>query len=129
MAVTEVDQTVYVYDCERDEIYIAPSGVQKERILPEDLFVQTIKNEDLDGPPPQKKLKKSQCTPLFMNAYTMRGELCCCCYLWLDVGMRWIVVVIMFCVQSGQNQMICFLLPFDSQIETNYNHSIGFNLL
>lgn len=56
-----------------DEIFIAPSGVQKERIEPEDLFVQTINDEDLDGPPPKKKLKKSQCTPLFMNAYTMRG--------------------------------------------------------
>lgn len=54
-----------------DKIYIAPSGVQKERIHPEDLFVQTIENEDLEGPPPAKKLKKSQCTPLFMNAYTM----------------------------------------------------------
>ena len=63
-----------VFVCCRDEIYIAPSGVQKERILPEDLFVQTIQNEDLDGPPPQKKLKKSQCTPLFMNAYTMGSK-------------------------------------------------------
>ncbi|XP_052801845.1 methylthioribulose-1-phosphate dehydratase-like isoform X2 [Mya arenaria] len=54
-----------------DKIYIAPSGVQKERIHPEDLFVQTIDDIDLDGPPPAKKLKKSQCTPLFMNAYTM----------------------------------------------------------
>jgi len=41
---------------------------------PEDLFVQTIDDEDLDGPPPAKKLKKSQCTPLFMNAYTMAGR-------------------------------------------------------
>lgn len=57
-----------------EEIFIAPSGVQKERILPEELFVQTIENVDLDGPPPKKKLKKSQCTPLFMNAYTMRSE-------------------------------------------------------
>lgn len=57
---------------EGKEIYIAPSGVQKERIQPEDLFVQTIDNEDICHPPPAKKLKKSQCTPLFMNAYTMR---------------------------------------------------------
>jgi ribulose-5-phosphate 4-epimerase/fuculose-1-phosphate aldolase len=58
----------------RDEIYIAPSGVQKERIQPEDMFVQTMAEKDLDGPPPAKKLKKSQCTPLFMNAYTMRSK-------------------------------------------------------
>ncbi|XP_059150817.1 methylthioribulose-1-phosphate dehydratase-like isoform X2 [Physella acuta] len=57
-----------------DNIFIAPSGVQKERIKPEDLFVQTIDGEDILTPPPAKKLKKSQCTPLFMNAYTMRRE-------------------------------------------------------
>ncbi|XP_055899319.1 methylthioribulose-1-phosphate dehydratase-like isoform X1 [Biomphalaria glabrata] len=56
-----------------DEIYIAPSGVQKERIKPEDIFVQTIDEKDIYLPPPSKKLKKSQCTPLFMNAYTMRN--------------------------------------------------------
>uniref|UniRef100_A0A452UUP7 Methylthioribulose-1-phosphate dehydratase n=1 Tax=Ursus maritimus TaxID=29073 RepID=A0A452UUP7_URSMA len=56
-----------------NEIYIAPSGVQKERIQPEDMFVCDINEQDISGPPPCKNLKKSQCTPLFMNAYTMRG--------------------------------------------------------
>lgn len=56
-----------------NEIYIAPSGVQKERIQPEDMFVCDINEQDISGPPASKKLKKSQCTPLFMNAYTMRG--------------------------------------------------------
>ncbi|KAF7270690.1 hypothetical protein GWI33_016358 [Rhynchophorus ferrugineus] len=56
-----------------EKIYIAPSGVQKERIKPDDLFVQNIKGEDLELPPPEKKLKKSQCTPLFMCAYTKRN--------------------------------------------------------
>ncbi|XP_029771409.1 methylthioribulose-1-phosphate dehydratase [Suricata suricatta] len=56
-----------------DEIYIAPSGVQKERIQPEDMFVCDINEQDISGPLPHKNLKKSQCTPLFMNAYTMRG--------------------------------------------------------
>ncbi|KAH6942776.1 hypothetical protein HPB50_010247 [Hyalomma asiaticum] len=55
------------------EIYIAPSGVQKERIAAEDLFVQDMDERFLSGPPPHKKLRKSECTPLFMNAYTMRG--------------------------------------------------------
>ncbi|XP_045499281.1 probable methylthioribulose-1-phosphate dehydratase isoform X2 [Colias croceus] len=58
---------------EGDKIYIAPSGVQKERMKPDDLFVQTITDEDLELPPPEKKLKKSQCTPLFMLAYRNRG--------------------------------------------------------
>ncbi|XP_045064926.1 methylthioribulose-1-phosphate dehydratase isoform X4 [Coregonus clupeaformis] len=57
-----------------DQIYIAPSGVQKERIQPDDIFVCDVEERDISCPPPWKKLKKSQCTPLFMNAYTMRGE-------------------------------------------------------
>uniref|UniRef100_A0A3Q0SRG3 APAF1 interacting protein n=1 Tax=Amphilophus citrinellus TaxID=61819 RepID=A0A3Q0SRG3_AMPCI len=56
-----------------DQIYIAPSGVQKERIQPEDMFVCDMEEKDISCPPAWKKLKKSQCTPLFMNAYTMRG--------------------------------------------------------
>lgn len=55
-----------------DEIYIAPSGVQKERMQPEDLFVQDITGKDLQLPPEIKGLKKSQCTPLFMLAYQHR---------------------------------------------------------
>ncbi|CAB3377931.1 Hypothetical predicted protein [Cloeon dipterum] len=56
-----------------DQIFIAPSGVQKECIQPEDLFIQNIEGEDLLVPPPSKKLKKSQCTPLFMCAYRLRN--------------------------------------------------------
>ncbi|KAJ8869689.1 hypothetical protein PR048_028683 [Dryococelus australis] len=56
-----------------DEIYIAPSGVQKERISPDDLFVQDMAGQDLELPPAAKKLKKSQCTPLFMCAYRARN--------------------------------------------------------
>lgn len=39
------------------------------------MFVQTIDDEDISTPPPAKKLKKSQCTPLFMCAYRMRGKI------------------------------------------------------
>ncbi|XP_041471580.1 uncharacterized protein LOC121421047 [Lytechinus variegatus] len=60
-----------------DEIFIAPSGVQKERVQPEDLFVTNLQEEDVSGPPPSKKLKKSQCTPLFMSCYTLRGAKAC----------------------------------------------------
>lgn len=38
------------------------------------MFVCDINEQDISGPPASKKLKKSQCTPLFMNAYTMRGR-------------------------------------------------------
>ncbi|KAL6072861.1 hypothetical protein STEG23_003863, partial [Scotinomys teguina] len=43
------------------------------QLIPEDMFVCDINEQDISGPPASKKLKKSQCTPLFMNAYTMRG--------------------------------------------------------
>uniref|UniRef100_A0A1A9ZGU6 Class II aldolase/adducin N-terminal domain-containing protein n=1 Tax=Glossina pallidipes TaxID=7398 RepID=A0A1A9ZGU6_GLOPL len=56
-----------------NEIFIAPSGVQKERIMPEDLFVQNIKGEDIQLPPGYKNLTKSQCTPLFMLCYRHRN--------------------------------------------------------
>ncbi|EDW27735.1 GL19864 [Drosophila persimilis] len=56
-----------------NEIYIAPSGVQKERMQPEDLFVQDIDGKDLQMPPEIRELKKSQCTPLFMLAYRHRN--------------------------------------------------------
>ncbi|KAL1007651.1 hypothetical protein UPYG_G00089540 [Umbra pygmaea] len=56
-----------------DQIYIAPSGVQKERLQPDDMFVCDVEEVDISVPPAWKNLKKSQCTPLFMNAYTMRA--------------------------------------------------------
>uniref|UniRef100_A0A8L0DQW8 Methylthioribulose-1-phosphate dehydratase n=1 Tax=Oncorhynchus mykiss TaxID=8022 RepID=A0A8L0DQW8_ONCMY len=56
-----------------DQIYIAPSGVQKERLQPDDMFVCDVEERDISSPPPWKNLKKSQCTPLFMNAFTMRA--------------------------------------------------------
>ncbi|CAO1397373.1 unnamed protein product [Diamesa tonsa] len=56
-----------------DEIFIAPSGVQKERILIDDIFIQNMEGEDLQLPPSYKKLTKSQCTPLFMVAFRERN--------------------------------------------------------
>ncbi|XP_049851366.1 methylthioribulose-1-phosphate dehydratase-like isoform X2 [Schistocerca gregaria] len=55
-----------------ERIYIAPSGVQKERIQPEDLFVYSTEHV-LISCPKNLQLKPSQCTPLFFNAYTMRN--------------------------------------------------------
>ncbi|KAI9005063.1 methylthioribulose-1-phosphate dehydratase [Hyaloraphidium curvatum] len=57
--------------------YIAPSGVQKERMLPEDLYVLDRGKSIVRGPPPAKKFKPSQCTPLFMNAFDMRNAGAC----------------------------------------------------
>ncbi|MBV69749.1 MAG: methylthioribulose 1-phosphate dehydratase [Myxococcales bacterium] len=53
-------------------VYMAPSGVQKERIRPEDVF-----ELDLDGrvlkAPENKALKLTECSPLFFNAFRQRG--------------------------------------------------------
>jgi hypothetical protein len=56
-----------------NKIYIAPSAVQKERIQPEDMFVYNEKGEEISCPSSVKKLRASQCTPLFMNVYDKRG--------------------------------------------------------
>lgn len=56
-----------------NEIYIAPSGVQKERIEPYHLFVCDKEGKDLDVPEAKFGFKKSQCTPLFFEAYEQRN--------------------------------------------------------
>jgi len=60
-----------------DEVYIAPSGVAKERIQPDDLFVLTPEGKVISSPPPERGLKPSQCTPLFFNAYRLRSAGAC----------------------------------------------------
>lgn len=56
-----------------EHIFVAPSGVQKERLKVDDMFVLNMNGEEVDGPNPERKLGKSQCTPLFMLAYKMCG--------------------------------------------------------
>jgi len=57
-------------------IYIAPSGVQKERMKPEDIY---LLSDDLRGSatilraPKNPALKVSECQPLFFSAYRQRG--------------------------------------------------------
>ncbi|CZS94743.1 hypothetical protein WAI453_013418 [Rhynchosporium graminicola] len=64
-----------------DLVYLAPSGVQKEMMKPEDIYVLEM-SKQLD---PKKRIylrspptfKPSQCTPLFMAAFTKRDARCC----------------------------------------------------
>ncbi|CAG62665.1 MDE1 [Nakaseomyces glabratus] len=57
---------------ESDVAYIAPSGVQKELMRPEDLFVMDlIKGDYLSIP---RGLKPSACTPLFLACYKKRNS-------------------------------------------------------
>lgn len=53
-----------------DRILMAPSGVQKELIAPEDLFVLDARGTVIEQP---AGLKLSACAPLFMHAFTKRG--------------------------------------------------------
>ncbi|MCR9163186.1 MAG: methylthioribulose 1-phosphate dehydratase [Nannocystaceae bacterium] len=56
-------------------VFMAPSGVQKERIAPQDVFV--LDGSDLSTctvvkPPANPNLRVSECQPLFYNAFRMR---------------------------------------------------------
>jgi methylthioribulose-1-phosphate dehydratase len=53
-------------------VYIAPSGVQKERIREEDLYVMDDAGAILESPA-SPGLKPSACQPLFFNAFTLRN--------------------------------------------------------
>lgn len=57
---------------EGGRVYMAPSGVQKERLRPEDLFVLDEDGEVVEAPA-DGDLKPSACAPLFFNAFRLRG--------------------------------------------------------
>jgi methylthioribulose-1-phosphate dehydratase len=61
----------------QDNIYIAPSGVQKERIQGHHLYIFNKQQQILKEPSPSLGLKPSQCTPLFFNAYELRSAKAC----------------------------------------------------
>ncbi|PSR95694.1 Enolase-phosphatase [Actinidia chinensis var. chinensis] len=58
-------------------IVMSPSGVQKERMVPEDMYVMSptgsILCSPLSKPYPHKPPKCSDCAPLFLKAYEMRN--------------------------------------------------------
>ena len=59
----------------KEGIYIAPSGVQKERLRPEDIFLldaDELGDAKVVCAPADASLKISECRPLFFNAYRQR---------------------------------------------------------
>ncbi|KAJ3371879.1 hypothetical protein GGF31_002539 [Allomyces arbusculus] len=65
---------------EGDRVYIAPSGVQKERMRPDDMFVLDRTSKQVVVAPSGERgcaLKQSQCTPLFFTAYDLRDAAAC----------------------------------------------------
>lgn len=57
---------------EGERVFIAPSGVQKERMRPEDMFVLALDGAVLERPA-DASLKPSECTALFLAAMRLRG--------------------------------------------------------
>lgn len=55
----------------QDRIYMAPSGVEKEKILPEDCFVLDLSGNVIEKPA-RETLKLTECAPLFMSAFELR---------------------------------------------------------
>ncbi|KAK1726190.1 hypothetical protein CaCOL14_002748 [Colletotrichum acutatum] len=76
-----------------DLVYLAPSGVQKELMKPQDIYVLSLAAQEaslknrvyLRSPP---SYKPSQCTPLFLAAFTRRGAGCC-----IHTHSHWAVLV------------------------------------
>jgi methylthioribulose-1-phosphate dehydratase len=54
-----------------NRIVMAPSGVQKERLSPDELFVLDLEGKVIERPPEPFKL--SACAPLFMHAFHKRN--------------------------------------------------------
>ena len=69
MQAQSLNLTITMCCCCRESIYVAPSGVQKERLRPEDMFIIDLKGDELSVPLNNSTLSKSQCTPLFLLAY------------------------------------------------------------
>src|SRR5260370_18466453 len=56
---------------EDDRVIIAPSGVQKERMTPDQMFTFSLDGTLVDGPR-DPDLRPSECTSLFMAAIRLR---------------------------------------------------------
>ncbi|SCU79309.1 LAMI_0A08196g1_1 [Lachancea mirantina] len=69
--VTGTGGGISIKDSKSKYIYIAPSGVQKEQLQPEDMFVMDPETDAYVRTP--QKYKPSACTPLFMACYKRRA--------------------------------------------------------
>lgn len=63
-----------------NRFFMAPSGVQKEKLTAQMIYVLDRVGNVLEKPrshPAQKPLKLSECSPLFMHAFAIRGAGAC----------------------------------------------------
>lgn len=75
-------------------IYLAPSGVQKEKITAADIFVLDFARREYVRRP--VVLKPSACTPLFLEAF-VRGAGCC-----IHTHSQWAVLVTLLVERDGR---------------------------
>ncbi|KAI9802202.1 MAG: Methylthioribulose-1-phosphate dehydratase [Sarcosagium campestre] len=91
-----------------DKIYIAPSGVQKELLKPDNMFVLDYSTRRYLREPLQ--LKPSACTPLFLAAFD-RGAGCC-----IHTHSQWAVLVTLL-VERDLGRDACFAISNIEQIK------------
>lgn len=103
-----------------DLVYIAPSGVQKELMKNTDIYVMALSEQDpnhnklnqrtyLRSPP---CYKPSQCTPLFLAAFTRRGAGCC-----IHTHSQWAVLVTLLLESQGPGKDRVFEINNIEQIK------------
>lgn len=109
-----------------DRFYVAPSGVQKERIEPGDVFTLDA-NQSVTGAPcnlERKSLKVSECTPLFFNAYTLRNAGAC-----LHTHSQSVVLISLLCGSAfriSHQEMIKGIMEGTADPGQDRKRSLGF---
>lgn len=91
-------------------VYIAPSGIQKERLQPWEMFVVELPGEKVLRTPnsvpaeltKSYKYKPSACTPLFLSCYNMR-----------DAGA---------CIHTHSQNAVMATLLWENEVEVKINH-------
>ncbi|KEY64930.1 hypothetical protein S7711_08929 [Stachybotrys chartarum IBT 7711] len=102
---------------EDDLVYLAPSGVQKELMKHSDIYVLSIAAQEptfrnrtyLRSPPVHKP---SQCTPLFLAAFTRRNAGCC-----IHTHSQWAVLVTLLLETQGPGRDKVFEINNIEQIK------------
>ncbi len=91
-----------------EHIFIAPSGVQKELMHPDNIFVLSYLTREYLRKP--LNLKPSACTPLFLAAFD-RGAGCC-----IHTHSQWAVLVTLL-VEQEKGKDACFEISNIEQIK------------
>lgn len=102
-----------------DLVYLAPSGVQKELMKPDDIYVLSLAAQAQSLDKRQRvylrspaNYKPSQCTPLFLAAFTKRNAGCC-----IHTHSHWAVLVTLILETQGAGKDKEFLINNIEQIK------------